>query len=484
MADDSNPPEQSPRDLEAEVAVLRAQVAELEQSVAEREGGRRSRVRSVGAGLGVAISALLVLLALVAWWVHGVVFDTDSFMEIVEPAITSEAFETQLSESLSESTIEALALEARLEARLSAFDTFLAEGLVEALDLGDTAIAIISRLDLPRFADLADPLATAANTRIAEGIDRLVRSDQFGLVTVEAVRRGHEAAVDLITDDLGQYENVYRAEGELRLDTLPLVAGAIEWVVEEGLLDGEDIQPPDLSDNPRLEEALERVSAAVGEQVPDDLGQVTIMSEDQLDTIQAAGRTFDRLVWVLIGAAVVSIAVTLWVAPRRRRTVVQLALAVLIALALAYVATNRITLAVQDAIAEQGVADAFGVFATVMTGSLGSVLGIVAGLAVVAGLLAHLAGRPAWVQALLGPLGEEEREPSDLDRFVDRYLEALTVLDVAVFLLVAWLSALNPWWTGGALVLLGLALWWGYAARARVRREREAAEAVGVVIID
>jgi hypothetical protein len=83
--------------------------------------------------------------------------------------------------------------------------------------------------------------------------------------------------------------------------------------------------------------------------------------------------------------------------------------------------------------------------------------------------MAHLAGRPAWVQAVLGPLGEEDREPSDLDRFVDRYLEALAVVDVAVFLLVAWLSALNPWWTGGALVLLGLALWWGYAARARVR---------------
>lgn len=484
MVDDPSDDRRSREDLAVEVAALRAQVAELEMQADAQDTRRRGRVRSVAAGLLVGFSALVVLLATVAWWVHGVLFDTDAFMEIVEPAISSEAFETQLSGTLTDSTVEALALEARLETRLSALDAFLAEGLVEALDLGDRAITIISQLDLPRFADLAEPLATAANTRIGDGIDGLVRSEEFGVAAVGLVRRGHEAAVNLITDDLDEYENVYRADGELRLDTLPLVARAIEWVVEEGLLDGEDLQPPDLSDNPRLEVALGRVSAAVGERVPDDLGQVTIMTEEQLDTIQAVGRTFDRFVWVLIGAAVVSIAATLWVSTRRRRTVVQLALAVLIALALAVLATNRITLALQEAITEQGVAETFSVFATVVTGSLGNVLGIVAGLAVIVGLLAHLAGRPAWVQAVLGPLGDEDRPPSDIDRFVDRYLGALTVVDVGVFLMIAWLSGLNPWWTGGALVLLGVALWWGYAARARVRAEAQVSPPDDVVIVD
>lgn len=434
----------------------------------------------MGAVLLVGLSAILVLVAATAWWVHGVVFDTDRFMAIVQPAIESEAFETQLSDSLTEATTEALALDTRLETRLTALDAFLTEGLVEALDLGAPALAVIARLDLPRFADLAEPLATAANTRIGDAIDGLVRSDEFGVASTQLVRRGHEAAVALIRDDLDQFENVYLAEGELRLDTLPLVARAIEYVVEEGLLDGEDIQPPDLSDNPRLAEGLERVSAAVGERVPDDLGQVTIMAEEDLETIQAAGRTFDRLVWVAIAAAVVAIGAAVAVSPRRRRTTVQLAISVLAALALAAISVDRIATAVRDGIADQGVVDTVSAFTTVAVDSLGGVLGVVAIVAILIGLLAHLAGRPAWVQALLGPLGDETRRPSELDRFVDRWLEVGVVIDVGVLLLVAWLSRLNPWWTGGAVVVLGLGLWWAYAARARVRAAGDETEPVAL----
>lgn len=467
--DDDHAPEPSKEALQAELVALRNQLATLEGEASEERSARTRRIRSVSAGVFVVISALLVLVATLGWWVHGVLFDTDEFMAIVEPAITSEAFESQLSETLSEATIDALDLETRLEARLGAVDEFLAQGLIEALDLGDAALAIISRLDIPRFADLADPLATAANSRIEDAIDGLVRSEEFGLVTVGTVRRTHEAAVALVTDELDEYENVYLADGELRLDTLPLVAQALERVIEEGILDGEDLQPPDLSDNPRLAEGLERIGAAVDQRLPDDFGQVTIMDEEQLDALQSAGRTFDRLVWAAVIAAIASVAVTVGVSVRRRRTLIQLALAVLFALGLAAISINRLVAAVQAGISDVGIVETVGVFAGVFTGSLGRVLTLVAVLAAGVGIFAYLAGRPRWLASLIEPVGEPPRQPSELDRFTDRYLEALTVVDVAAVLLVAWVSGLDPWWTTAAVFVFGVALWWAYGARMRVR---------------
>lgn len=193
------------------------------------------------------------------------------------------------------------------------------------------------------------------------------------------------------------------------------------------------------------------------------------MDEEQLDALQSAGRTFDRLVWAAVIAAIASVAVTVGVSVRRRRTLIQLALAVLFALGLAAISINRLVAAVQAGISDVGIVETVGVFAGVFTGSLGRVLTLVAVLAAGVGIFAYLAGRPRWLASLIEPVGEPPRQPSELDRFTDRYLEALTVVDVAAVLLVAWVSGLDPWWTTAAVFVFGVALWWAYGARMRVR---------------
>ena len=82
------------------------------------EATRRRRTRSVASWVLVVLSTILVIAAATAWWVHATLLDTDRFMAIVGPAISSDAFEAQLSETLADATTEALDLEARIEDRL------------------------------------------------------------------------------------------------------------------------------------------------------------------------------------------------------------------------------------------------------------------------------------------------------------------------------------------------------------------------------
>jgi hypothetical protein len=174
-------------------------------------------------------------------------------------------------------------------------------------------------------------------------------------------------------------------------------------------------------------------------------------------------------VWLAVIAAVVSIGVTVAVSVRRRRTLIQLAIAVLFALGLAAITVNRLVAAVRAGIGDVGIVETVDVFAAVFTGSLGQVLTLVAVLAAGVGVFAYLAGRPRWLASLIEPVGEPPRQPTELDRFTDRYLEALTVVDVAAVLLVAWVSGLDPWWTTAAVVVFGIGIWWAYGARMRVR---------------
>ena len=460
--------DRTPEELQTEIEELRAELA-------VSQGRARTRIRGVASFILVILTAVSITVAALGWWVHYVVFDTEAFMGVVEPAITSDEFTDALGARLGDEAVTALDLETRFETRLTAVDEFLAEQLIEALELGPRAVDIISGLDVPRFAELAGPLSQAANTRIEGAIVSLVSSDEFSNTLVAAITRGHEATIALVRDDLDSLENVYIEDGEVKWNSLPLLLATIEHVIEQGLLGGEDVTLPSLEDNPTVAAALDRISQALGLQVPDDLGQITVMTTEDLTTLQGYGTTFDRGVWLLTALAVVLVAVTIAVSPRRRRTVIQLGVATVIAIVLAGLATRGAVGAIQDRIVSpQGRAAAGSVLVEVQRSAQSVGLAVLL-IAVLVAVIAWLAGRPEQIQKWMESARratDTGSEPNQIDVFVGRHFDALAVVAVVLALAIVWLVDLT--WLSGLVILmvLGALLWYGMAARTRYEVDR------------
>lgn len=454
-------------ELEAEVEALKAELA-------GRASGATTRIRGVTTIVLVLLTAVAITAAGVGWWVHQVALDTESFMEIMEPAITSEEFTDALGSRLAEEAVTALDLEARFAARLAALDEYIGEQLVGALDPDPRVLELVRSLDVPKFVDLAGPLATAANERITNAITGLVSSEEFQTVTLAATRRAHETLVALITE-VESLPNVYVEGDSVKWNVLPLVVNSIEYVIEQGILGGEDITLPDLADNPIASVAVQRVADALGERVPEDLGQLTVMTTDDLEALQTYGDAFDRGVWLLIGLAIVLLVVTLVVSPRKRRTVAQLSVATVIAIVLVGLSIRAAISAIQEGIVLETSRAAAIRLLSGLEDSVRAVGVTILLIAILVGVLAWLASRAEqvekWMDAGRNAV-DRTRDPSQIDLFVGRWFDGLAVLVVVIALWVAWQTGLSWLWTPLTLVVVGGFVWYGMSARARYELDR------------
>jgi hypothetical protein len=448
--------------------------------LAQRTSDATVRVRGVTAIILVLLTAITITASGVAWWVHYVALDTDAFMNLMGPAISSDEFTEALGDRLAEEAVTALDLEPRFEARLSALDDYIGEQLVEAIDPNPRVLELIQQLDVPRFADLAGPIATAANERVTRAITTRVNSDGFQATLLVTTRKAHETLVALVTD-LDALPNVYVDGDSVKWNALPLVVNTLEYVIEQGILGGEDITLPDLSDNPIASVAVERLAEALGARVPDDLGQITVMTTDQLNALQNYGDAFDRSVWLLIGLAFGLIVVTLVVSPRRRRTLAQLSAATVIALIVVAIGIRSAINAIQEGIVLEVNRVAALRILFDLQNSVRAVGLTILLIAILVGLLAWLAGRPQQVEKWLDAgrrSVDPAAEPTRVDMFVGRWFDGLAVLVVVLALWLTWQIGLSWWWTPLTLIVVGGFVWYGMSARARYELD----QAVGEVL--
>lgn len=465
---------------------------ELKEEITDRSGAATVRIRGVVAIVLVILSAFAVAVSTVAWWVRYVALDTDALMAIVEPAFENDQFTDALGTLLAEEAVAALDLETRLDQRLSAVDEYISTMLIEAVDPRPEVLEFIQGLDLPGVSDLAEPISAALNERITAAITGFVSSEEFQKAFIASFRFAHETMVALVTDDLESLPNLYVEGEEVKWNALPLVVNTLEFVVEERILGGEQITLPDLSDNPVASEAVERTATALGYKIPDDLGQITVMTADDLENIQAWGRTFQRAFWVLIGLTIALAVVAIVVSPRRRRTIIQVSLATGVAAVVAGLGIRWAVESIQTGILLAETISPNAVLGDLLTNVRDTALTILL-ISLLVAVLAWFAGRPKQVERWL-EIGryasDRTREPSEVDLFVGRYFDGLAVLVVLLSLLVAWLVDLNWIWLTGILLFVGAFLWYGLSARARhdldlavdeVLEEEDAEEAAAVV---
>lgn len=382
----------SPEQLEQEVQHLRQRVTEL-----LRERPSRHRVRQTVGAVLAALTILSVIATTTAVWLTRTALETDRFMALVQPALVSPDVYDAISIRLTDETLEVLALEDRLEAALGELGQTLRDELAQALGVTEVQRARIQLLPIPQLQDLAAPVAGGLEARVAARIDRFVTSPEFERLLVEGTEVAHTKAVALLRGDEAALPNLEVGTGEVRLNLVPVVGRVLEDLVDEGLavLGIEEIPFLDPFADPQL--SLDRLSSALGTELPPDFGQLTVMSEAELEELQTVARRLDQLVWVLLVLSIVLLVATLAVAPRRRRMLAQVGLGA----AAGTVLTMLLVRSTEDDIAATAVTApgrrAVTMLAEATFDSLRSVMVVVLVVALLVALVAHLAGRPAWL---------------------------------------------------------------------------------------
>jgi hypothetical protein len=460
MANPNGTVDQGSPASDADVEQLRRENEALRSRLATRMRWRRWLTVVL-----VFLTALSVVATTVAVWAHETVFDTDRFMETVQPALDDPALYAALSERVSDEIVVALGLEDRISATLTGVDEYLSQTLLEALDVSDRGRAVLDRVDRPSLGVLAAPIAGALETRIAEIVDSFVTSDEFRARFTSLVEQAHAAGVALLRNDFVELPNVYIENGEVRLNLVPAITDALRRVAAEitGFLP--DVTLPDvISDG--VDQGRQQLAEAVNAQLPEDFGQVTLLSEQKLVAAQDAAHRLDQFVWLLVLLSIILVVVTVAVSPTRRRTVIQLSLGVAAGLVIGVAAVRRLESAIVEQITNPNGRAAGETLLGDVVASLRSVAIIVVVFAVIVAVAAYLLGRPAWITSVSHRLSSGATSAnggSDLDQWIAPRHDALRIAGIAAAVIILFITGIGVL---AVLVIAGLlALYlWGIAA--------------------
>ncbi len=352
----------------------------------------------------VVLTSLSIVLAAIGVWAHNAVLDTDNFMVTVGPALDDPALYDAVGERVGAQAVEALDLETRISTALAQLDDFLFGALLDALDIGDRGRGILESVDRPALEDLAPTLSSGLEDRITARIEGFISSEEFRAAVPALVRRAHAGVIALARGDMEQIPNVSVADGEVTLNTIPLVGEVIRRVLPDLSGLGSEVNLPDrLSD--RVEEARAQLEEALNTSLPDDFGQLNLMTEDQLNQLQDGVVSLDRMMWALISLAVILLAVTLLVSPNRPRTAIHIAIGVVVAIVVALLSVSWVQNGIVDAIVDPEEAEAAGQIISGVLSSLRQGVVLIALIAIMSAVYAWFISRsPKAPDAAVGPV--------------------------------------------------------------------------------
>jgi hypothetical protein len=373
------------------------------------------RVRRILAPLIVALAIVVFAVAVPGAWARRTVLNTDRYVEIVGPLAQDPAVQEVLTD--------------RTTARI-----------MDLLDIQPLILDVFPE----RAAVLAGPLESAIEGFVRDQVQRVYRSDAFATFWTEANRFVHSRVL-LVLD--GEGEEISVVEGKVLLNLLPLVNLALVQIesVAKGLF-GRDVDIPEIDADDIPAEAISRLEAAFGRDLPDDYGQVVVYDAEELGAIQDSVRLFERLVFVAVILVLLLVALALWLSRRKRRTLVQLmagfAIVLVIERRLAIAATEQVL----DRMRPEGRA-AGEAFTDRLLDSLFSYTGWLLAIALVVLVVALVTGPYPWAVAT-------RRWATDLGRGIGGAVTA----ERPGSPVVAWIGAHRDALMLGVAVLAGLIL--------------------------
>lgn len=433
------------------------------------ENAEGERWRRVLALVLVILTSVSLVSAAVAIWAHQVVFNTDRFMVTIEPVLNDDEVYVLLGDRATASVLEILAVEERLEDLLGDLDTYLSDALSRALPPDSRLEDLLERIDPPTFSQLAAPIAGAIESRIDDGVHVFFDADNFADPLAVLIRRAHEVAVALVRADPADYPNVYVEDGVVKLDLTPHIGQALSNVADEVRAVLPDFDPPDFVTD-RVEDARDDLAAALEASLPDDFGQVPLMSADVLGQAQDAAAQLDRYAWAAVIVSAVLLTATILVSPHRRKTLIQLGIGVFVAVVLAAITVRWLRSSIVDEITDpQGSLVAGNVIRDVLSG-LRTLELVIAVVAVGVAIVAYLAGRRDLFGGEQGAPNESIEAGdggSELDRWVAARAGVLQVIGIVAAAVLLFFIGLDLLSIIVIALLLGGYLWFVSSASRR-----------------
>jgi hypothetical protein len=397
------------------------ELAELEERPAKRR-----RLRRVSTAILLVLAVLLFTLAVPGVWVRRTIADSDRYVAMVAPLARDPAVREYLARTVTNQVFEALAVEERL-------DSALAERA-------------------PRLVFLAGPLADAVRGFVEEKVRAIFASEAFAVYWEKANRYVHE---QLIAALRGESDALVLSDGKVVLSLLPLVNQGLQAVssVTSQLL-GRQIELPDITGVEVPSEVVARIEQALGVDLPDRFGTVTVYDSEELAAVQDSADLAGRLITLIVVLFILATAGALWASTRRRRTLVQLATALAVVLVIerrfAIAAANRVV----DAAKPEN-RDATNAVVDQVLGTLLRFTGWLLVLTVGALLIALFSGPYPWAvrlrrwvrdvgAAVTGAVGRGEGVPAAA--WIGGHRDALMLVGAAVFVLVLLVANLSVGW--------------------------------------
>jgi len=301
-------------DRTTELEQLRAEVARLRGELDTRNRRTiRPRLRRIAAAILAAVAGFLAAASVVGVWSARTALDTERWVATVERLPEHPEFNAAVATYLSTEVFDALDVERRL-----------------AQVLPD------------RASVLAGPLTDAVRDYLRETVEEFLATDRFRELWESVNRFAHSRIVAILE---GRSETVSVEGSTVTLNLLPIVNDLL-LAVERALptMFGQRLDLPTLSSGEIPPNLHARIETALGASLPNDFGQITMYDRSRLGQLQEAVVLVKRSVALTVVAAVLALALALWISPNRRRTILQLGLW----LAIATFTLSRLLRAVRD----------------------------------------------------------------------------------------------------------------------------------------
>lgn len=413
----------------------------METRQASKETKKRTRrIRRVLAGILVVLTSLCVVATTVGLWTRRTLSSTERYVALVAPLAEDPTVTNAVAERLTDEIFVALDVEARVQQALTSIP------------------------ELPASAAfLAGPIASSARDLIEGQARAFLASERFATLWSGINRRVHPKVVAFLRGDFEELPNVSVNGGEVRLNFVSALAEVMRRLTQQGVNTlGIDATIPSIPPTMDGSPAIQRLGSAIGVSLPEDFGQVTIMTAGQLSGYQDTVRTLSRLLGLLVLLSLLLVVLTVIVASDRRRVVIWMGVGITVGMLLGGVFLRRIEDRIVEQITRPGAQAAAQDVFDQAGDSLRAEAVLVLAVAILAALVAYLLGRPVWLQHATSwgsRVTASRPQGSELQVWVGEHAGPVRIGAIAVAVVVLFLTGID--WIPVVIVgvLLSLLLW-------------------------